>query len=96
MAWGLQAGLNYSYSSAPPFNVSGIDFNADGTTGALLPGITLAAFNRSLGSADLARLVSHLNQSYGGTLGTHRRPIPRLTLSACIRSTMAFSRSICA
>jgi hypothetical protein len=53
----FQLGLNFSYSSAPPLSafVGGIDFNGDGTTGDLLPGTTVNAFNRGMGRADLKR-----------------------------------------
>jgi len=82
----FELGLNFSYSSAPPFSATvgssstGIDFNGDGTFGDLLPGTTVNAFNRGLGRGDLARLVDHFNQTYAGTSDPHGRPIPRLTL----------------
>lgn len=84
LPWRVELGLNFSYSSAPPFNafVGGIDFNGDGTTGDLLPGTTVGAFNRSLGRADLVRLIDQFNQTYGLTPDTHGRTIPRLTLPA--------------
>ena len=53
-----------------------------GTTGDLLPGTTVNAFNRGLGSADLVRLVDRFNQTYAGTNDSHGRLIPRLTLPA--------------
>jgi len=36
----FELGLNFSYSSAPPFSayIGGIDLNGDGTQGDLLPG----------------------------------------------------------
>ena len=82
LPWRFELGLNFSYSSAPPFNayVGGIDFNGDGTTDDLLPGTTLGQFNRGLGRADLVRLVDQFNQTYGGTTDPHGRAIPRLTL----------------
>jgi hypothetical protein len=78
----FELGLNFSYSSAAPFNatVSAIDFNGDGTTGDLLPGTTVGVFNRGLGRADLARLVGQFNQTYAGTIDSHGRAIPRLAL----------------
>jgi hypothetical protein len=59
-------GFNFFYSSPPPFSayVGGIDFNGDGTTGDLLPGSTVNAFNRGMDAADLARLVDRFNQTY--------------------------------
>ena len=79
----FQLGLNFYYSSAPPFNafVGGIDFNGDGTTGDLLPGTTLGEFNRGLGPTDLLRLVDQFNQTYAGTTDPHGRAIPPLTLT---------------
>jgi carboxypeptidase family protein len=84
LPWRFELGLNFSYSSAPPLSayVGGIDFNGDGTTGDLLPGTTVNAFNRGMGRADLERLVDKFNQSYGGTKDSHGRSIPRLTLPA--------------
>jgi hypothetical protein len=80
----FELGLNFSYTSAPPFSpiVGGIDFNGDGTTSDLLPGTLLGQFNRGLGKADLARLVNQFNQTYPGTLDAQDRIIPRLTLPA--------------
>ena len=72
----VDLGLNFSYSSAPPFSafIGGIDLNGDGTppagrasTGDLLPGTTVNAFNRGMGRADLERLVDEFNRSYTGT-----------------------------
>jgi hypothetical protein len=78
----FELGLNFSYSSAPPFSpiVGAIDFNGDGTTGDLLPGTVLGQFNRGLGGADLARLVDQFNQTYALTTDSHGRIIPRITL----------------
>jgi hypothetical protein len=82
LPWGFEAGLNFSYSSAPPFNayVGTIDFNGDGTTDDLLPGTTVGQFNRGLGRADLVRLVDQFNQTYAGTTDPHAKAIPRVTL----------------
>jgi len=82
LPWRFELGLNFSYTSAPPFNayVGGIDFNGDGTSDDLLPGTTLGRFNRGLGRVDLERLVDQFNQTYGGTTDPHSRAIPRLTL----------------
>ena len=78
----FELGLNFSYSNTLPFSayVGGIDFNGDGTTGDLLPGTTLNAFNRGLGRADLQRLVQQFNTTYAGTKDAQGAPIPRLTL----------------
>ncbi len=80
----FELGLNFSYTSAPAFSayVGGIDFNGDGTTGDLLPGTTVNAFNRSMGRADLARLVAQFNATYAGTNDAQGRGIPKLTLPA--------------
>jgi len=82
LPWRFELGLNFSYSSVPPFSgyVGGIDFNGDGTTGDLLPGTTVNAFNSSMGRADLVRLVGQFNQNYAGTIDAQGRTIPRLTL----------------
>jgi hypothetical protein len=78
----FELGLNFSYSSAPPFSpiVGGIDFNGDGTTGDLLPGTVLGQFNRGFGKEDLTRLVNQFNRTYPGTLDAQRRIIPRIAL----------------
>jgi hypothetical protein len=78
----FELGLNFSISSAPPFSayVAGIDFNGDGTKDDLLPGSTVNAFNRSMGRADLERLVAQFNQTYAGTKDSHGNSIPFLTL----------------
>jgi hypothetical protein len=84
LPWRFELGLNFSYSSSPPFSayVGGIDFNGDGTTDDLLPGTTVNAFNRGLGHAELARLVAQFNPIYAGTNDSQGRAIPRLTLPA--------------
>lgn len=78
----FELGLNFSISSAPPFSayVAGIDFNGDGTKDDLLPGSTVNAFNRSMGRADLERLITQFNQTYAGTKDSHSNFIPFLTL----------------
>jgi len=80
----FELGLNFSFSGAPPLNayIGGIDFNGDGTTGDLLPGTTVNAFNRGMGHADLDRLVAQFNPTYAGTKDAQGRSIPRLTLPA--------------
>ena len=88
LPWRFELGLNFSYSSAPPLSAylgagtTGIDFNGDGTTGDLLPGTTVNAFNRGMGRADLERLVAQFNPAYAGTKDAQGRSIPRLTLPA--------------
>ncbi|HWO01296.1 MAG TPA: hypothetical protein VNS63_18695 [Blastocatellia bacterium] len=59
----FQLGFNFSYASAAPLSafVGGSDFNGDGTTNDLLPGTTVNALNRGLGSAELASLVAQFN-----------------------------------
>jgi Carboxypeptidase regulatory-like domain len=78
----FELGLNFSYTSAPPFSayLGGIDFNGDGTAGDLLPGTTMNAFGRSLGRADLVRLVDQFNQTYAGTKDAQSRSIPHVVL----------------
>jgi hypothetical protein len=78
----FELALNFSYSSAPPFSayVGIIDFNGDGTTGDLLPGSTVNAFNRGLGKAELNRLVESANQTYAGKSDAQGSLIPMLTL----------------
>jgi Carboxypeptidase regulatory-like domain len=83
LPWQFQLGLNFSYSSAPPFSafVGGFDLNGDGTKGDLLPGTTVNAFNRGMGRADLKLLIAQFNQTYAGTvLKGSPIPIPKLTL----------------
>jgi hypothetical protein len=78
----FELGLNFSYSSAPPFSayVGGIDFNGDGTKGDLLPGTFVDAFNRGMGRPDLQRLVARFNSTYAGTTDAAGRVIPSLVL----------------
>jgi Carboxypeptidase regulatory-like domain len=82
LPWRFELGLNFSYLSAPPLSayIGGIDFNGDGTTGDLLPGTTVNAFNRGMGRADLERLVSQFNTTYALTKDSQGRTIPRLAL----------------
>jgi hypothetical protein len=84
LPWHFELGLNFSYSSAPPFSafVGAIDFNGDGTQGDLLPGTTVDAFNRGTGRADLERLVTQFNSIYAGTKDAAGRSIPPLVLPA--------------
>ncbi len=82
LPWRFELGLNFSFSSVPPFSayVSGIDFNGDGTKDDLLPGSTVNAFNRSMGRADLELLVAQFNQIYAGKKDSQGASIPPLTL----------------
>jgi hypothetical protein len=84
LPWHFELGLNFSYSSAPPFSayVGGMDFNGDGTQGDLLPGTIVDAFNRGTGRADLERLVGQFNSTYAGTKDAASHSIPRLVLPA--------------
>jgi hypothetical protein len=84
LPWRFDLGFNFSYASVPPFSayVDGIDFNGDGTSGDLLPGITVNVFNRGMGRADLERLVGAFNEAYVGTTDARGTSIPRLTLPA--------------
>jgi hypothetical protein len=71
LPWQLDLGVNFSYASGPPFSAflggAGSDLNGDGTTGDLLPGTTVNAFNRGMGREDLERLVTEFNRSYAGS-----------------------------
>ena len=79
---GFELGFNFAYASAPPFSVfvGGIDFNGDGTTGDLLPGTTVNAFNRGMDRADLSGLVDQFNRQHAGTLDAQGALIPVLSL----------------
>jgi hypothetical protein len=78
----FRLGFNFSYASAPPFSafVGGNDFNGDGTSDDLLPGTTVNAFNRSLGRAELERVITQFNQTHAGRLDGKGAPIPYLVL----------------
>ena len=92
LRWGFELGLNFSFTSAPPFNafVGGIDFNGDGTTDDLLPGTTMGQFNRGLGRSDLVRLVNQFNQTYAGTNGSRpSHPAPDIAESATRSATIS-------
>ena len=80
----FELGVNFSYSSAPPFTayVGRIDFNGDGTMNDLLPGATVNVFNRGMDRRDLERLVAKFNDTYAGTKDAQGTLIPRLTLPA--------------
>jgi hypothetical protein len=82
LPWQFELGLNFSYSSAPPFSayIGGIDFNGDGTTSDLLPGTTVDAFNRGMGRSDLERLVAQFNSAYAGTKDAAGRLIASVAL----------------
>ena len=53
-----------------------IDLNGDGTTGDLLPGSTVNAFNRGMERRDLERLVAEFNQNYAGKTDGPGRSYP--------------------
>jgi hypothetical protein len=78
----FELGLNFAYASAPPFTayVGQIDFNGDGTTGDLLPGTTVNAFNRGMGRTDLEQFVTQFNTTYAATKDPRGRSIPRVAL----------------
>jgi hypothetical protein len=82
LPWRFELGLNFSYTSAPPFSafVGQNDFNGDGTAGDLLPGTTANAFNRGMGRGDLKELVAHFNATYARTNDAQGLAIPQLTL----------------
>jgi hypothetical protein len=82
LPWRFQLGLNFSYASAPPLSafVGGNDFNGDGTTGDLLPGTTVNAFNRGMGRSELESLVAQFNQTKAGTFDAKGEEIHTLTL----------------
>jgi hypothetical protein len=84
LPWGFQLGINFSYSSAPPFSayVGQIDFNGDGTTGDLLPGTAVNAFNRGMGRGDLERLAAQFDTIYALRKDAQGRTISRLALPA--------------
>jgi hypothetical protein len=84
LPWRIELGLNFSFSTVPPFSayVGGIDFNGDGTRDDLLPGSTVNAFNRSMGRADLERLVAQFNQTYAGKKDAQGASVRPLTLPA--------------
>src|SRR5262249_25439289 len=88
----FELGLNFSFSSVPPFSayVGGIDFNGDGTKDDLLPGTTVNAFNRGMGRADLERLVAQFNKTCADKKDAQGASIPcPLTLPA----SYSFGRS---
>jgi hypothetical protein len=70
--------------SRPPFSawIANVDFNGDGTTGDLLPGTTINAFNRSLTREDLVRLVAQYNATYAGKITAGGTRAPAITLPA--------------
>jgi hypothetical protein len=84
LPWQVDLGLTFSYFSAPAFSayLGGIDFNGDGTTGDLLPGTTVSAFNRGLGRMDLEQLVERFNTAYAGRADAQGRGIPLVTQPA--------------
>jgi hypothetical protein len=77
-------GINFSYSSAPPFSayVGQIDFNGDGTTGDLLQGTTVNSFSRGMGRGDLERLAAQFDDTYALRKDAQERTVPRLALPA--------------
>jgi hypothetical protein len=78
----FQLGFFSTYVSKTPFSavLSGIDMNGDGTTTDLLPGTTVNQFNRSLGKADLQRLVAAFNQTYTGGVDARGMLLPLIAL----------------
>jgi hypothetical protein len=77
-------GFGFSYSSAPPFSayLGGIDLNGDGTSGDLLPGTMVNAFNRGMGRAQLEGLVKDFNASKAGMRDAQGTAVPRIELPA--------------
>ena len=63
---GIDLGVNFSYTSAPPFSafLGDTDLNGDGTRGDLLPGTTVNAFNRGMGRAQLEQLVAGFKNTH--------------------------------
>jgi Carboxypeptidase regulatory-like domain len=83
LPWQLGLGLNFSYSSAPPFSayLGRVDLNGDGTQNDLLPGSTVNVFNRGMGRHDLERLVAEFNQTVdAGKRDPFDKLLPRVTL----------------
>jgi hypothetical protein len=82
LPWRLEMGVNFSYSSAPGFSayLHAIDLNGDGTTGDLLPGSTVNAFNREMNHTDLERLVAEFNQNDAGKTDAAGVRIPAIVL----------------
>jgi hypothetical protein len=83
LPWRFELGLNFSYSSAPPFSayVRQNDFNGDGTT------VTCYRNNGEciqprMGRADLEQLVTQFNAKYALTKDVQGLAIPRLALPA--------------
>lgn len=78
----FQLGCFATYVSKPPFSaiLNGVDLNGDGTTTDLLPGTTVNQFNRSLGKADLQRLVAAFNQTNAGGVDARGTRLPLIAL----------------
>ncbi|MGH9475461.1 MAG: TonB-dependent receptor [Terriglobales bacterium] len=80
LPWGVQLGtvnhFNSGFPVTPTLGNSGLgsgeifrtDWTGDGTTGDVLPGYTLGAFNRAIGSpAELQTAINSYNKNYSGT-----------------------------
>lgn len=88
----FEIGLVVSYASKPPFSafLGGLDLNGDGTTGDLLPGSTVGAFNRGMGKPDLERLVAQFNANYAGKHDARGAAIPSIILPSQLAFGDAF------
>jgi len=82
LPWQLRSGLFVNYVSRPPVSVvlGGLDLNADGITGDLLPGTHVNEFNRGLDRDGLQKLVASYNSSYAGQRDAHGLLLPFIAL----------------
>jgi hypothetical protein len=84
----FQLSFSTSFASKYPFSPylgagsTGLDLNGDGNGGDILPGAKSFEFNRSLGKADLVRLVHDFNANYAGKKDAGGRTITAITLPA--------------
>src|SRR5262249_26101202 len=73
-------GSKYPFSPYLGAGLTGLDLNGDGIGGDILPGAKSFAFNRSLGKADLVRLVNDFNLNNADKQDVGGRSIPPITL----------------
>ena len=79
---GFRLSFVSTLASRPPFSayVAGLDFNGDGTSSDLLPGLRANRLNRGLNEQGVTGLVDRFNGDWAGRSTSRAQQAPRLTL----------------
>jgi hypothetical protein len=84
MPGGFRLSFVSTIASRPPVSayVAGLDFNGDGTSSDLLPGLRVNRLNRGVDSREVQSLVDRFNRDWAGRTTPRGQQAPRLTLPA--------------